>query len=104
MENRKYIVVVKPTAIRRLASHIEFLARVSEDAASSLLDEYEESIKFLENNPESCPPYIPKISIDADLRYKLFWKRYRIVYEIISNTVYIYDDQDCRQDFDKNLL
>jgi len=90
MENREYTVVIKPTAIHRLASHVEFLARVSEGAASSLLDEYGESIVFLESNPESCPPYIPKLPIDAKLRYKLFWKRYRIVYEIIGNTVYVY--------------
>ena len=72
MENRKYTVVVKPTAIHRLASHVEFLARVSEEAASFLLDEYDESIVFLESYPESCPPYIPKLPIDAKLRYKLF--------------------------------
>jgi len=103
MENREYSVVVKPTALRRLASHIEFLARVSEEAASSLLAEYDESVKFLNGNPESCPPYMPEISIDANLRFKLFWKRYRIVYEIIGNTVYVYDIQDCRQNTDKNL-
>ena len=104
MENNAYTVVVKPTAIRRLASHVEFLARVSEEAASALVAEYDESIEFLESNPESCPPYIPKLSIDAELRYKLFWKRYRVVYEVIGNTVYVYDIQDCRQDSDKNLI
>jgi len=104
MDDRLYTVVAKPTAIHKLASHVEFLARVSEEAASALLSEYDESIEFLESYPESCPIYEPNMLIDADLRYKLFWKRYRIVYEIIGNTVYIYDIQDCRQDSDKNLI
>jgi len=104
MDDSVYTVVVKPTALRRLASHIEFLARVSEEAAASLFEEYDEAIVFLENSPESCPPYILKIPIDANLRYKLFWKRYRIIFEVIGNTVYVYDIQDCRQDTDKNLV
>jgi hypothetical protein len=44
------------------------------------------------------------MSIDAQLRYKLFGKRYRIVLEIVGNAVYVYDIQDCRQDVDKNII
>jgi len=104
MEDENYSVVVKPTALIRLASHLEFLARVSEDLAFSLLDEYEKSLEFLKSNPEICPYYTSKLSIDAVFRYKLFWKRYRIVFEIVGNTVFVYDIQDCRQDTDKNLV
>ena len=45
-----------------------------------------------------------EMPIDVQLRYRLFRKRYRIVFEIVGNSVYIYDIQDCRQDSDKNLL
>ena len=31
-------------------------------------------------------------------------KRYRAVFEIIDNNVYVYDIQDCRQDTDKSLV
>jgi len=31
-------------------------------------------------------------------------QRYRIVFEILDGTVYIYDIQDCRQDVDKSLV
>jgi plasmid stabilization system protein ParE len=99
-----YQVFVDPQADRKLAMHIEFLARVSEAAAVRLYDEYEKSLDFLKNTPTSCPPYIPQNPIDAKLKYKLFGKRYRIVFEIIENAVYAYDIQDCRQDIDKNLV
>jgi mRNA-degrading endonuclease RelE of RelBE toxin-antitoxin system len=31
-------------------------------------------------------------------------KRYRIVYQIADDTIYVDDVQDCRQDDDKNLV
>lgn len=104
MEHEEYRVFVKPTADRKLASHIEFLSRVSENAAVRLYESYEEALCFLEQNPESCPLYVPKVPIDAQLRYKLFGERYRIVFEIVGNEVYAYDIQDCRQNTDKNII
>jgi len=104
VEHELHSVFIEPSADRRLAGHFEFLSRVSEDAALRLYDEYEEALSFLEYNPEGCPPYVPKIPIDAQLRYKLFGKRYRIVFEICGKDVYVYDIQDCRQDSDKNFL
>ncbi|MDR0765031.1 MAG: type II toxin-antitoxin system RelE/ParE family toxin [Synergistaceae bacterium] len=104
MESEKRRVFVEPSADRRLADHVEFLARVNENAAIRLYKAYEESLRFLEHSPESCPLYIPQTPIDAELRYKLFDNRYRIVFEIVSGTVYVYDIQDCHQDIDKNLI
>ena len=104
MEPDKYSVYIAPSADRRLASHIEFLARVSENAAALLYEDYEEALGFLEDNPEACQLYVPENPIDAQLRYKLFGKRYRIVFEIVGDNVYAYDIQDCRQDTDRNLI
>lgn len=104
MEFRKYDVFVEPSANQRLTVHMEFLSRVSENAAIRLYSEYEETLSFLENSPESCPIYISRISSDTQLRYKLFGKRYRIVFEIVGDAVYAYDIQDCRQDSNQNLL
>jgi len=104
MATKKYKVFIDPQADRKLAMHIEFLARVSETAAVRLYNEYEESLDFLKHSPTSCPPYIPQKPIDTKLKYKLFGKRYRIVFEIIDNTVYVYDIQDCRQDINKNFV
>ena len=104
MGAKRYMVFVEPSADRRLADHIEFLARVSEKAATRLYEAYEEALKFLERTPESCPPYFLKTLTNVELRYKLFYNRYRIVFEIIGNEVYTYDIQDCRQDDERNLV
>jgi len=104
VESDKYSVYIAPSADRKLASHIEFLARVSDIAAAHLYEDYEEALGFLEDNPEVCPLYVSQNPIDAQLRYKLFGKRYRIVFEIVGDNVYAYDIQDCRQDTEKNLI
>ena len=104
MESKKYNVLIAPSVDSRLAEHVEFLARVSESAALRLYEEYENALGFLEDVPKSCSIYTPKVPIDAELRYKLFFERYRIVFEIINRDVYVYDIQDCRQDTDKSLL
>lgn len=67
----KYHVLVEPEATKRLARHIEFLARVSENAAARLYESYKKALEFLKTNPEACPHYIPTTPIDAELRYKL---------------------------------
>jgi len=104
VEPEKYQVLVDPSADRRFAYHIEFLSRVSESAAVRLYGAYEEALGFLEDSPEICPHYTPYTPIEAKLRYKLFGKRYRLVFEIIGTAVYVYDIQDCRQNTDKNLI
>ena len=104
MAYNQYHYVIDPAADQKLAEHIEFLARVSERAAVNLYDEYKKAIEYLESFPESCPIYYPGIPIDVQLRYKLFSKRYRIVFEIVENKVYAYDVQDCRQDDSKKII
>jgi len=104
MDEKYYSVNVNPAAIVKLAGHVEFLARINENAAISLCDSYEETLVFLKHTPEICPLYKSNISIDAELRYKLFGKRYRIIFEIIDNDVFVYNIQDCRQDDDKSLI
>jgi hypothetical protein len=104
MEVEGYQVFVDPRADRKLAAHMEFLANVSESAAVRLYKAYEKAIEFLRGSPASCPVYTPRKPVDAELRGKLFGKRYRAVFEIIGHTVYVYDIQDCRQDTDKSLV
>ena len=87
MVSKKYQVFVKPSVNRRLAVHIAFLARVSESAAVRLYKAYEESLGFIGDYPQSCPIYTSNTPIDAELRYKLFYERYKIVFEIILSTI-----------------
>jgi hypothetical protein len=104
MPFKKYFVSVDIEADKKLAAHIEFLARVSETAAVNLYEKYEEALDYIGGSPLSCPLYISQKPTDAELRYKLFGMRYRMVFEAIGNVVFVYDIQDCRQDTDKNLL
>jgi len=99
-----FAVFVAPRADRKMASHIHFLARVSEPAAGRLYDAYEEALGALAENPRGYPRYEPHSEIAAELHAKLFAKRYRIVFEIRGDAAYIYDIQDCRQDIDKSLV
>jgi len=104
MHECKYSVKVDSAAYEKMYEHFRFLARISVLAAERLYAAYEEALRFLEYSPEICPSYISKNETDVDLKFKLFGKRYRIVFEIIDNAVYVYDVQDCRQDMDKSLV
>jgi mRNA-degrading endonuclease RelE of RelBE toxin-antitoxin system len=77
---------------------------VSEKAAHNLLSKLIKDIQSLELNPQINPyfdrPYIEQ----GKYRYKLSYHRYRIVYQIIKDCVFVDDIQDCRQDDDKSLL
>lgn len=104
MGANKFKVSVEIQANRKLAAHIEFLARVSEGAAGRLYFAYEKALVFLSETPESCPLYVPEKPTGVALRYRMFGGRYRIVFTIDGQMVYVYDIQDCRQSFDKNLV
>ena len=104
MRKQKYNVSVDPAANERMLDHVRFLAQVSISAAEKLYNIMVEAIAELENNPEICPIYTIQNLVDAELRYKLCGKRYRMVFEIVKNNIYVYDIQDCRQDSDKNLV
>ena len=99
-----YQVIVAPAANDRMAEHLEFLARVSEYAASKLLDELIADIDSLHSSPLRNPmfnrPHLPS----GKYRYMISGKRYRIVYQVEGDIVYVDDIQDCRQDDDKNIL
>ena len=104
MPSCKYTLSADSAVYDKMFDHSRFLAQVSVSAAQRLHVELEKSFDFLKDSPESCPIYVPQNPVDAELRYKLFGKRYRIVFEIIGDAVYVYDIQDCRQDADKNLV
>ena len=104
MESKKYHVLVDPLADQKFTLHLEFLARVSEAAAIRLYESREKALDFLEESPESCPLYVSEKPTGIALRCKIFGVRYRIVFTIDEQMVYVYDIQDCRQDSDKNLV
>lgn len=104
MPKSEYHVLVDPSADKKMFSHIRFLARVSVPAAKRLFQSLSKAVYSLKTNPERYPYYITQKPIDAELHYKVCDDRYLIIFEIIDNTVFVYDIQDTRQDIDKNLV
>jgi len=102
--DKEYFVSIDAGANDRMAEHMEFLARFSEDAAYNLLDEMMERVRSLAKMPHRNPyynrPYLPL----NKYRYLIFGKRYRIVYQIDGDCVYVDDIQDSRQSDDKSIL
>jgi mRNA-degrading endonuclease RelE of RelBE toxin-antitoxin system len=84
--------------------HFVFLAQVSPSGAEKLLESLTRDMKSLENNPYAYPYYNRPHSNTRKYRYILSYSRYRIVYQVVNNTVYVDDIQDCRQDDDKNFI
>jgi plasmid stabilization system protein ParE len=97
-------VFIAPAVYDRMYEHFLFLAKVNENAARRLLDTFMKDIRSLASMPGAYPvydrPFLPK----GKYRYMLSGKRYRIVYQIADDTIYVDDVQDCRQDDDKNLV
>jgi plasmid stabilization system protein ParE len=101
---KAYQVIISSDVNGRMYSHFEFLARVSVTAANKLLDGLLKNIRNLRTNPFRYPvynrPYLPV----GKNRYILSNKRYRIIYQIIGNQVFVDDILDCRQYDDKSIL
>ena len=94
----------KEKAGRKMYDHFLFLAQVSETAVRNLLTRLIKDIQSLDYMPQRNPyldrPYLEQ----GKYRYKLSYRRYRIVYQIVKDCVFVEDIQDCRQDDEKNLL
>lgn len=94
----KYMVIVSGQADQMLVSHVKFLAQVSISAAKRLTSDFGQVLKQMEENP-----YIFPIEEDYNLprgvyRKAVFSKRYKILFLIIGDSVYIDAVIDCRQD------
>ena len=101
---KKFKVFVSPAANDRMFDHFEFLARVSESAARNLLSKLVKDIKSLEFMPQANSYFDRPYLEQGKYRFKISNRRYRIVYQIIKDSVFVEDIQDCRQDEDKNIV
>ena len=99
-----YTVIVDPAVNDRMYDHFEFLARVSESAAESLLGKLIEDIHSLEHMPYRNPIFNRPYVKSGKYRYMVSCEKYLIVYQIIDDTVFIDDIQDSRQADNRSLL
>ncbi|MDR0920512.1 MAG: hypothetical protein LBM93_14900 [Oscillospiraceae bacterium] len=85
--------------------HAEFISRVSINAMINYHIDYQSAIKLIKSNPTGKPKFLSEKLPDRDLRYCLFYKRrYKIVFEIKDNAIFIYDIIDCRQSSKRNQV
>lgn len=103
-EETAYKVIIDPAANDRMYDHFEFLARVSETAARKLLNGLVKNIRSLEHMPHRNPVYDRPYLQRGKYRYMMSCGRYRIVYQIEENAVFVDDIQDCRQSESSSLL
>jgi len=103
-EGKVYKVIVDPAANDRMYDHFEFLARVSETGAEKLLAGLVADIRSLEYMPYSNPVYNRPYLKSGKYRYKMPCDRYRIVYQVEENNVFVDDIQDCRRSDSSSLL
>ncbi|MDR1563479.1 MAG: type II toxin-antitoxin system RelE/ParE family toxin [Oscillospiraceae bacterium] len=92
-----YKVILHPSVTYKIASHCEFLAEVSEAAARNLWSNLYDDIASLSFMPRRFPVLnSPNIESEQH-RWRLSCKRYRIIFTIVGETVYVDDIHDCRQ-------
>ena len=96
-EELEYTVIIDPAVNDRMFEHYEFLARVNVKAAERLLDGLLKDVRSLEYMPYRNPIYDRPYLSHGKYRYMLSCERYRIIYQIEGNTVYVDDIQACRQ-------
>jgi len=95
-----YFIVISDAALAMLDSHVEFIARVSKQAAMNLMDTVLDDIASLSQFPERFPIFESAFIPDNRYRKKLSAKRYLILYEIDGNKVCVDYIVDCRQDYE----
>jgi plasmid stabilization system protein ParE len=98
-ESNRYTVIVSEDAAQMLVSHARFLAQVSEKAALRLIEDFQAQVKTLEQLPERNPMLIDQSIPVGKYRKLLLEKRYLIIYQIKTTTVYLDAVVDTRQDY-----
>jgi len=96
----EFKVVVSDAALAMLDRHIEFLARVSTQAAVDLMNEILNDAASLSQFPERFPFFESEFIQENRYRKMLSAKRYLILYEIDENDVCVDYIIDCRQDYE----
>ena len=96
-EGDTFRVEISQAASDRLYDHVLFLAKVNVDAAMALRDTLLKDIRSLESFTYRHPVYEGPYVAPGKYLYMLSAGRYRILYQVEGDTVFVDDIQDCRQ-------
>lgn len=94
----KYKVIIDREVYHALSRHVKFLAQVSIPAAKRLASEFEKAANSLREMPERCPMVTQKLDLTGIYRALLFEKRYRLIFKVERDKVFIDAMQDTRED------
>lgn len=101
MAHKKYNIILARRADRMLISHTDFLAQVSPSAARRLLGSFRKIMNLLADNPFQFPIAdaldVPNIPPET-YRKCLFDGRYKALFLVEDDNVYIDAVIDCRQE------
>ncbi len=93
----KYRILLASRVKTQLLNHTGFLAKVSIPAAKRFRNSFNDLLERLEENPFQFPVEEEKYLPDMEFRKALFEGRYKALFRIEGNTVWIYAVIDCRQ-------
>lgn len=94
----KYAVTVSKRADAMLVRHTRFLANVSVPAAKELTKDFSKVLDALEDNPFQFPFETEYDLPPGQFHKALFYKRYKALFYVEGETVYLDAVLDCRQD------
>lgn len=94
----QYTVVFASRVDAQLLKHVEFLARVSIPAAKAFRNAFAQLTEELEASPVRFPVETDPNLPSGVYRKALFFKRYKVLFSVDGNTVYVDAVIDCRQD------
>jgi len=101
MTRKKHKVIIAERADKMLLSHTEFLARVSTTAARKLITDFKNIMNNLSMNPLQYP-YADEVDAPGvppnKYRKCVFSGRYKALFLVEGNNVYIDAIIDCRQE------
>ena len=99
----KYTVIVSKRAGTMLVRHAQFLSNVSVPTARGLVMDFQKILDSLEENPFQFPVETEYELPPGLYRKALFCKRYKALFSVEGETVYLDAVLDCRQDNAKYL-
>lgn len=99
----KYRVILARRVEQMLLRHTEFLSRVSTPAAKAFYKEFEDSLRRMSENPYQFPQDDDLNLPAGQYRKAIFSKRYKALFSIERQTVYLDAVLDCRMDSKKSF-
>ena len=96
----KYKIIISSYASKEMINHVNFLAKVNEQAAQKLKKEIMKDINSLVSMPQRNTFLWSDLVQPNKYRKMLSSKRYLIIYQIIEDSVFIDDIIDTRQNFE----